>query len=192
MKLFGLTGGIGMGKSTAGLYLAGRGLPVIDTDQLARQVVAPGQPALAEIARAFGPQIIGPSGHLQRAELARRVFSSPADRHILESITHPRIRTLWRQHADSWRRQGAPIGIVIIPLLFETGAEKELNATVCVACSEATQHARLAPRGWSPDQAAARIAAQWPVERKMARADFLAWSEGPPFILHAQLDRIFR
>src|SRR5215471_18546701 len=123
MKVFGLTGGIGMGKTTAGNLLQLRGLLVIDTDLLAREIVEPGRPALQEIARVFGNQLIGADGRLQRDELARIIFSDPAARQTLEDITHPRIRELWLARVESWREEHAASAIVIVPLLFETGAE---------------------------------------------------------------------
>src|SRR6185295_14888616 len=109
MKTFGLTGGIGMGKSAAAQLLQERGVPVVDTDLLARQVVEPGGPALQEIQRAFGGELVGPDGGLRRKELARVVFSDPTARQRLEAILHPRIRDLWRQQLQDWRTAGKPV-----------------------------------------------------------------------------------
>jgi dephospho-CoA kinase len=95
MKLFGITGGVGMGKSTTGALLEKRATAVADTDHIARRLVEPGQPALAEIAGAFGPSVILPNGGLDRKELARRVFADAAERAKLEAILHPRIREAW-------------------------------------------------------------------------------------------------
>ncbi|MFO1487031.1 MAG: dephospho-CoA kinase [Verrucomicrobiota bacterium] len=190
MKVFGLTGGIGMGKSTAASHLAEQGVPVVDTDILARQVVEPGRPALKEIQLAFGSQMIAPDGSLNREALAQLVFADRAARQQLESITHPRIQLLWQEQILRWRMENQPRAVVVIPLLFETAAEKELDRTICVACTAGTQQARLRQRGWSAEQIAGRIAAQWPVEKKMARADFVVWSEGEPAVLGRQLNRI--
>ena len=137
----------------------------------------PGQPALAEVLAAFGPEIAGPDGQLRRDELARRVFADPAARQRLEAILHPPIRALWRAQVETWRAEGRPLAVVVIPLLFETKAEAELDATICVACSAATQRQRLLARGWSPEQIEQRLQAQWPVEAKMARADYVVWTE---------------
>ena len=190
MKVLGLTGGIGMGKSTsAGLFHA-RGVPVVDTDDLARQVVEPGQPALAEVVAAFGPQITGPDGRLRRDELARHVFADPTALHRLEAILHPPIRELWRAQADAWRGEGRPFGVVVIPLLFETKAEAELDVTICVACSAASQKERLRARGVTPEQIEQRLQAQWPTEQKIARADYLIWSEAGLDVHARQIDRI--
>src|SRR6185295_5789625 len=124
--------------------------------------------ALQEIQRAFGTQLTGPDGRLRRDELARIVFSDPAARQKLESITHPRIRELWRERIKTWTAERQPLAVVVIPLLFETGAESELDATVCVACSAATQRQRLLQRGWSPEEIRGRLEAQWPIEKKMS------------------------
>jgi len=192
MKVLGLTGGIGMGKSTSAQLLRDRGIPVVDTDDLARQVVEPSQPALAEIRAAYGAEIIGPDGHLRRDELARRVFADPAARQRLEGILHPRIRALWRAQVEVWRAEGHPLTVVVIPLLFETKAEAELDRTICVACSAATQHERLRARGWPPEQVEQRLRAQWPVERKMAAADYLVWTEAGLDVHAAQIERVLR
>jgi len=191
MKVFGLTGGVGMGKSAASEWLLRKHIPVIDTDSLARKVVEPGSPVLKEIEQAFGANCIDAMGCLRRETLAAIVFSDPVARQTLESITHPVIRKLWKTQVESWRAECLPLGVVVIPLLFETGAEQELDATVCIACSAASQQKRLADRGWSPLQIEQRLAAQWPIHQKIAKANFVAWSEGPLDVLGAQLERIF-
>jgi dephospho-CoA kinase len=190
MKLFGLTGGIGMGKSTAAQLLRARGFPVVDTDQLARQIVEPGQPALKEIQSAFGNQILDSSGQLRRGELARIVFSDTVAREKLEQITHPRILELWKKQVQLWRNKNHKSAAVVIPLLFETKVETEFEAVICVACSPATQLQRLVERGWSSQQIAQRMAAQWPVEKKMTLSKYVLWSEGKIEILSEQLSRI--
>ena len=190
MKVLGLTGGIGMGKSVSGDFLHEREVPVIDTDLLARQIVEPGQPALSEIGKIFGQSMIGSDGRLLRHELASRVFADPAARKQLEDILHPRIRALWQSQLVAWRAENRPLAVVIIPLLFETHAEAELDATICVACSAPTQHQRLRARGWSDEQIEQRIQAQWPVEKKIAQADYIIWTEASLDIHAAQLDRI--
>lgn len=188
----GLTGGIGMGKSATAELLARRGVPVIDTDLLARDLVQPGQPALSEITAAFGHHLLDEAGHLRRGELARIIFADPAARQKLETILHPRIRQVWLSQIESWKGQGKLLAVVVIPLLFETGAEKELDATLCVACSSQTQHNRLRSRGWSIDQINQRITAQLPIQEKISRADFLLWNEATLDVLSAQLDLVLK
>jgi len=190
MKTLGLTGGIGMGKSACAQMLAERGIPVVDTDVLARDVVRPGQPAIAEIQAAFGNSFVGPDGALQRTLLARRVFSDTASRKQLEAILHPRIRGLWQEQVRTWQAEGKPLAVVVIPLLFETGAERDIELTLCVACSAGTQLKRLLTRGWTLPQIQQRMAAQWPIERKMSAANYVIWSEGTLEAHRLQLDLI--
>jgi dephospho-CoA kinase len=184
MILIGLTGGIGMGKSTTATFLERLGVPVIDTDLIARQVVEPGQPALEEIRRAYGDSVIGPDGRLCREELARIVFADDEKRRQLEAVLHPRIRQRWLEQAAGWRAEQQVMGVVVIPLLFETGAENEFGAIVCTACSAASQRRRLEARGWSAAQTEQRVAAQWPVQKKMERSRFVIWTE-PGLEIHA-------
>ncbi|MGD1083382.1 MAG: dephospho-CoA kinase [Verrucomicrobiota bacterium] len=190
MKLFGLTGGVGMGKSTAGELLQRQGVAVIDTDTLARQFVEPGQPALAEILEKFGPAVFLPDGRLDREQLARRVFSDPAARGELEAILHPRIRADWNREAQSWRDAGLACGVVVIPLLFETQSAPLFDATICVACSAATQARRLRERGWDSTQIQQRLAAQWPAGRKIALSDYVVWTDTTLEAHAAQLQRV--
>lgn len=190
MKLLGLTGGIGMGKSASETLLRQRGVAVTDTDLLARQLVEPGEPALSEIKKIFGPAIVGPDGRLLRRELASRVFGDPAARQQLEAILHPRIRALWKSQVAVWRSENRPLAIVVIPLLFETDAKSEFDATICVACSVSTQRQRLLARGWTPEQIQQRIQSQWPIEKKIAQSDYVVWTEAGLDIHAAQLDRI--
>ena len=173
MILLGVTGGIGMGKTTAASLLAGQGVAVVDTDQIARDVVRPGSPALGEIESAFGREVLQADGSLRRDAMARVVFGDPTKRRRLEAILHPRIRDSWRATAEEWRRDGTNWGAVIIPLLFETGAEKDVDVVVCLACTTATQRQRLRDRGWTPEELERREAAQWPVQRKMDLARFV-------------------
>jgi dephospho-CoA kinase len=190
MKVCGLTGGVGMGKSTASEFLRARGAQVVDTDELARQLVEPGQPALAEIKRQFGEGIISSEGGLNRSELARIVFSDGAARKKLEAILHPRIRERWLAQIEIWRGENRTLAVVVIPLLFETQAESQFDRIICVACSAAGQRRRLTSRGWTSRQTKQRIAAQIPVEQKMSRADYVVWSDGDMGTHAWQIERI--
>ena len=190
MKVCGLTGGVGMGKSTAAGFFLQSGTRVVDTDELARQLVQPDQPALAEIARVFGKNFLTPAGTLKRDELARLVFADAAARQQLEAILHPRIRQGWQSQLELWRKENCPLAIVVIPLLFETLAEIHFDKIICVACSPAAQRERLAARGWTPEQIRQRIAAQLPVEQKLARSHFVIWSEGVPEVHRRQVAEI--
>src|SRR5579871_1736298 len=169
----GLTGGMGMGKSATADVFRRRGIPVADTDVIAREIVEPGQPALQEIREAFGGEVVGTDGRLKRDELARRIFGDPVARTRLETILHPRIRTIWQQQVVDWRNAGKEFGVVVIPLLFETNAAGSFAATICVACSGATQKQRLLTRGWSEEHIQKRLEAQLPAQKKMDLATFV-------------------
>jgi dephospho-CoA kinase len=191
MKVCGLTGGVGMGKSTTAQFLRARGAQMVDTDELARQLVQPGQPALAEIQTEFGTNIVAPDGRLRREELAQIIFSDAAARKKLEAILHPRIRGRWLAQVEIWRAENRPLAVVVIPLLFETRAESHFNKIICVACSAPTQRQRLLSRGWTPEQIQQRLAAQLPIEEKIARADFVIWTDGSLDVHAQQIERIF-
>ena len=192
MKLCGLTGGVGMGKSTAARFFQQRGLPVVDTDRLAHELAQPGQPALAEIRDAFGPGILAADGRLRRDALAGIVFADPVARRKLEAILHPRIRERWMAQVEAWRADKRPLALVVIPLLYETRAETFFDRVICVACAAEAQQARLLARGWTPDQIRQRLAAQWPVEDKIARADYVIWTGGVLDAHSRQVDAILR
>ena len=174
-----------MGKSACARLLQWRGAAVVDTDELARQVVQPGQPALAEIEKTFGANYLNPDGHLNRETLANLVFSDPVARGKLEGILHPRIRNLWSAQLAAWRAEGRRLAVVVIPLLFETNAEGGFDSIFCVACSAATQSQRLLARGWSAEQIQQRLAAQLPIAEKLRRANHVIWTEGGMDV-HAQ------
>jgi len=179
-----------MGKSTAAALLRERGIAVVDTDDLARQVVQPGEPALAEIFQTFGTQLRDQTGQLNREALAAIIFGDAAARARLETMLHPRITELWRHQLQAWHSEGRAAAAVIIPLLFETKVAAEFDAVICLACTGATQRARLGARGWSMEQMDQRIAAQLPIAEKMQRAHYVVWSEGTMETLAQQLARI--
>jgi len=178
LMILGLTGSLGSGKSTVSAMLAGCGAVVVCADQVAHDVVAPGGEALGEIAEAFGPAIICPDGSLDRPVLAAIVFPDPAQRRRLEQIVHPRVRrvvlNLLEQHAD------APLVVLDVPLLFESGYEARCNFTLSVSVTESVRLERLArDRGMSAEQVAARLSAQLPQEEKNRRASFVVDNSGP-------------
>ncbi len=181
-----------MGKSTVGEMLRQRGLPVVDTDTLARQLVQPGQPALAQIQKSFGATIVDAQGKLRREELARRIFADADARHELEAILHPRIREAWQAEVARWRAAGVGCAVVIIPLLFETKAAPLFDAIVCVACSMPTQMQRLYERGWSASQIRQRLEAQWPTDKKITLSNYVIWTDVPPDITNVQLERVVK
>ena len=189
-RVLGLTGGVGMGKSTAARLLKKAGLPVVDSDGLAREAVQPGTEGLAEIADEFGEGFLKPNGSLDRDKMASTVFQDKAVRKRLEAIIHPRVRAVWENRIEQWREQKRPVGVVVIPLLFEVGVQDSFDAVLCVASTASTQRSRLRGRNWSDDQIAARIAAQMDIAQKMDLADHVLWNEGTPDQLGEQLNGI--
>ena len=189
-RVLGLTGGVGMGKSTAARLLKKAGLPVVDSDDLAREAVQPGTEGLAEIADEFGEGFLKPNGSLDRDKMASTVFQDKAVRKRLEAIIHPRVRAVWENRIEQWREQKRPVGVVVIPLLFEVGVQDSFDAVLCVASTASTQRSRLRGRNWSDAQIAARIAAQMDIAQKMDLADHVLWNEGTPDQLGEQLNGV--
>ena len=189
MQRIGLTGGIGCGKSTAAAWLASKGIPVIDTDDLARRVVEPGQPALARVVARFGDTILRQDGTIDRARLANIVFSDAAARADLEFILHPLIHQRWMQELKSCESEGYGRAVVVVPLLFEKGYQGLFDMVLVLACSPGTQRDRLLARGWSEQQIRDRNAAQWTMDAKIQAANKVVWSEGRIHATHRQLAR---
>jgi dephospho-CoA kinase len=189
-RILGLTGGVGMGKSMAARLLKKVGLPVVDSDDLAREAVQPGTEGLAEIADEFGEEFLKADGSLDRDKMASTVFQDEAARKRLEAIIHPRVRTVWEKQIDQWREQKRPVGVVVIPLLFEVDLQDSFDAVLCVACTANTQRARLRERNWDDAQITARIAAQMDIAQKMDLADHVLWNEGAPELLMDQMKEI--
>ena len=173
-----LTGGIATGKSFCLSRFAAAGVPVIDADVLAREAVAPGTPGLAAVARRFGPSVVSPDGSLDRPALAAIVFADRTARAELEAILHPEV---YRRIGDWFVSlpHGTVLAIADIPLLFETGHQHDFDRVIVVACSPADQLQRLMQRDHLPIEAArARLAAQWPIDEKVARADHVVRTDG--------------
>jgi len=191
LRVVGLTGGIATGKSTFSAALRARGVPVIDADELARRVVSPGAPVLAEIARAFGPGVMAADGGLDRKRLGEVVFADGAARKRLEAITHPAIRSAMVEDATGLAAQGHPLVFYDAALLYEVGVDEVVDSVVVVYAPAEEQRARLAARdGLTAAQADARLAAQWPIEEKAARADFLVDNTGGTADLGEKADRL--
>ena len=173
-----LTGGIATGKSYCLGRFAALGAATIDADRLARDAVAPGTPGLMKVVERFGESILAADGSLDRAALGRVVFSDRAARADLESIIHPEVyRRINEWFADL--PAGTAIAIADIPLLFETGHQHDFDLTIVCACDPAEQLRRLMARDHlSRDAALARLAAQWPIEEKAARADIVIRTDG--------------
>ena len=179
MHVFGLTGGIASGKSTVAARLRARGVPVIDADELARAVVAPGSDGLRAVVEAFGPGVLGPGGVLDRKAVARIAFSDAAARKKLEGITHPRITRLAIERAQEFALAGEPLACYEAALIVENGMADAFRPLVVVACPEDVQVARVRARdGASAEDALARIRAQKPLSEKVAVADHVIDTSG--------------
>jgi dephospho-CoA kinase len=190
MRRLALTGGIGTGKSQVAARLRHHGVPVVDADVLAREAVAPGTPGLAAVVDRFGPRVLRQDGALDRAALASIVFADPAARRDLEALVHPVVWRLVEAFFDRVSRE-TPDAVAEIPLLYETGRDRDFDAVIVAACSPETQLARVMARdGSSADEAARRMAAQWPIARKRERADYLIDTEGTLAETDAQVDRL--
>jgi dephospho-CoA kinase len=172
----GLTGGIASGKSTVADMFADLGVPVIDTDVISREVVAPGEPALAEIREAFGPGVIAADGTLDRAAMRSLVFGDSAARRRLEAILHPKIGKVTREQADA--AEGA-YQIIVVPLLVESPLRGFVDRVLVVDCDEDTQVTRLLARDTETEEQARRIlAAQSSRAERLAIADDVISNDG--------------
>jgi dephospho-CoA kinase len=173
VKIFGLTGGIATGKSTVAQLLVARGAALIDADVVARQVVEPGSPALAELAQRF-PGVLKPDGALDRAALGQRIFHDAAAREAVNAITHPRIQAAVLEQTLRLQAQGEPLVIYDAALLIENRLHEAMNGVILVVAPPEVQRARLMARnGLSEAEAQARIDSQLPLDRKRAHATWI-------------------
>lgn len=190
MLKVGLTGGIGAGKSEVSRRLAGHGAVLIDADAIAREVVAPGTPGLAQVVAAFGEEVLKADGSLDRERLGEIVFADPAKLATLNGIVHPLVG---RRMADL--ESSAPAGSVVVhdvPLLAENNLAASFDLVVVVDAPEPVQLARLTgPRGMSPEQARARMAAQATRERRLAVADWVIDNSGSLADLDRQVSSLW-
>lgn len=189
MYTVGLTGGIGSGKSTVADCFAALGVPVIDTDVIARELTAPDGAALAAIRAAFGEAVMQADGTLDRAALRRRVFADTAARHQLEAILHPRIRQAVQQALTTL---AAPYALIVVPLLVETGGYQDvLNRVLVVDCPEDVQIARVKARsGLAHDEVQAILAAQAGRAERLAAADDVIVNTATPADLCTEVARL--
>lgn len=191
MRVVGLTGGIASGKTTFADALRARGVPVVDADALARAAVAPGSPALAEIERAFGRDVLAADGSLDRKRLGALVFADAEARRRLEAITHPAVRGAVAAETARLAAAGHPLAFYDVPLLYEVGLDRDLDSVAVVWAPREVQRARLVARdGLSPAEAEARLTAQLPIDEKAARADFVVENTGAPADLGPKADRL--
>jgi len=185
-----ITGGIGMGKSAVEKWLTGHSLPVIDTDNLARQVVELGRIGLVQLVAHFGKQVLNHDGTLDRSNLAEIIFHNSSEKRVLESILHPLIL----EECDQWIRKQELLGknycFVSIPLLFEISIQKRFDRIICIATTPAIQRERLLKRGMSEDQITLRIASQLPISEKIKLSDYIIFNNGTLEDLEIQLVKL--
>ncbi len=191
MRIIGLTGGIASGKSTVSAILRELGALVIDADEIAREVVEPGSPALAEIARRF-PDAIGPDGRLDRPQLASWIFADPAERAALNAIIHPRIHQAFLDKTHTLAREGVDTVVYDAPLLIENQLHRDMDGVILVTTTPELQVARLMARsGLSRQQAQARLASQMPLSEKARFASWVLDNSGDLASTRAQVVKIW-
>ncbi|MBB3142052.1 dephospho-CoA kinase [Halomonas organivorans] len=170
--IVGVTGGIASGKSTVARAFAALGTPWVDADDVAREVVEPGEPALIAIAERYGKRVLQPDGSLDRRALREIVFADPSERRWLESVTHPRIRQRLLERLADFRTSDAPYALLVSPLLFESGQHELVDRVLVIDVPESLQIRRTASRDDVDEtQARAIVTAQMPRDRRLARAD---------------------
>jgi dephospho-CoA kinase len=180
-----LTGGIASGKSTVAGMFAALGVPVIDTDLIAREVVEPGRPALASVVDAFGPEVLTLDGSLDRRRLRDRVFADSGQRRRLEAILHPAIRAEMERQSQA---AGGAYQLLVIPLLAEGGRRDHVDRVLLVDAPESAQLERLMRRdGGTREQAEAALRAQASRAQRHAIADDVLDNTGDPAALRAQV-----
>ncbi|NCJ05269.1 dephospho-CoA kinase [Synechococcales cyanobacterium C] len=189
-RIIGLTGGIATGKSMVAADLEARHqVPVLDADVLARELVQPGTMALKQICDRYGDGILQANGQLDRPQLGQIIFADAAERRWLESVIHPGVRTALCAGRQKWVQAAIPVGVMVVPLLFEAQMTDLVDEIWVVACPLAIQIERLMGRDRiSLEQAQARIASQMPLATKIAQATVVLSNDGSLAALQAQID----
>lgn len=191
MKIIGLTGGIGSGKSTVAQLFVEEGFPLIDADVIAREVVAAGQPALQELADVFGADILEPSGELNRQLLAQRAFVDRETTDKLNAITHPRIQQRTQELFDAYREKDVEAVIYDMPLLVDNGLDRAMDWVIVVDVSAEERIRRLVEyRGLDEEDAQRRVKAQIPDGLRLAAADSVIDNNAAIDNLKPQVDQL--
>jgi dephospho-CoA kinase len=193
MRVFGLTGNIGSGKSTVAAMLRDGGIPVIDADRISKEVTAPGGRTYDAVVQAFGRGIVRDDGSIDRKRLGEIVFSDPASRERLERITHPAIFEAMKEAIARIEREGHRAAVVEATLIHESGRKGLFEAVISVTCDRETAISRLASRdGMSRSQAEARLRAQMDADRKAGASDYVIDNSSSPEETSRQVKRIAR
>ena len=192
MRVVGLTGGIASGKSSVAKTLTELGAQIVDADQVAREVVEPGQPAHDDIVAAFGKEILLPDGGIDRKKLGGIVFADSEKRKILNQITHPRIAARTQEKLMALGAAGAKVAIYEAALLVENGVHRGLGGLIVVYCNEEEQIARIMRRdGFSREEALHRVRAQAPLSDKLAVATWVIDTNGPIEETRKHVERVW-
>lgn len=192
MRVVGLTGGIGSGKSVVARMLAQHGADVIDADQLAREVVEPGTLALTQIVTRFGPTVLDERGYLDRRKLGKVVFKDEKLRTELNQIVHPAVQARAMERINELVNQGSELIIYDVPLLYESGLERFFPEVVVVNVDPRVQRERIAIRdGLAAEEIEDRIAAQMPLAEKVARATYVIENSGTLESTRHQVDGLW-
>jgi len=191
MRVFGLTGNIGSGKSTVAAMLREAGIPVLDADRISKEVTAPGGRAYDAVVQAFGREIVRDDGSIDRKRLGEIVFSDPASRERLERISHPRILEAMKEAIAGLEREGHRAAVVEATLIHESGRKGLFEAVISVTCDRETSISRLAARdGMSRGQAEARLRAQMDAARKADASDYVIDNSGTLYETRSQVERL--
>ena len=185
-----LTGGIACGKSTVGRFLEQQGAALLDTDAIAHALLQRG-PVRDQVVERFGAAMVGPDGGIDRARLGRLVFADAESRRALNGLTHPAVMAEVRRWVQDTTRAGRD-AVVLIPLLYEIGATEGWDAVVCVTADERVALERMKARGLSEEDARARMAAQWPVEEKARRAEFVVANNTDLASLESETTKVYQ
>jgi dephospho-CoA kinase len=186
-----LTGGIATGKSHVRARFESLGIPTVDADMLARDAVAPGTAGLAAVVRRFGAEVCDADGTLNRRKVGGIVFHDPEARRDLEEIVHPYVREMTERWFASLDPERVPFAVADIPLLFEGQREGDFDTVIVTACEPAAQLRRLMERDLLTEaEARQRIAAQWPLEKKIANADYVIRTDGTFDQTNRQVDAV--
>ena len=173
MKWLGLTGGLATGKSTVSRIFLESGIPVIDADRVAHEVVERGSPGLKAVTDLFGKEILNSTGELDRPKLAKKVFADPTSLKKLESIIHPLVQAEVGRQRKWLQDQGTELAIYDVPLLFEKKLESQFFATIVVSCTEELQIQRIKKREkWNDEEIKNRLKSQIPIAEKVKRAQY--------------------
>lgn len=191
MRWWGLTGGIATGKSSVAARLKARGIPVVDADVIAREVVARGTPGLRKIVEVFGRSVVQEDGTLDRAKMAADIFSDLEKRRRLESIIHPLVQERVRELRRQLEAQNVPLAFYDVPLLYEKNLIDQFEGVVVIGCSGQKQLDRLMARnGLNKSEAAARIGSQMSLMEKAEQANHVIWNDGTLADLDAEVERL--